>query len=159
MPVDSQYFRLLISTLYKVTAELTALFPGRTFEPTGELADLLAESMAECHYGVRPKVENGQAPADDEAVTVKAAQSGKIRLQGWPPRLLVLRLYRNGTFDEIYNGPGDLVRRAIAPGARRLRTGHSVPLTLLRELMRDVPQAERLPRSPRAEGQSLQVVR
>ncbi len=152
MPIDIPDFRRLIWILYKATAELEIMFPGRPFPIDGELADRVAESMAECLYGVQllPTEESAEPQAD---LLVKAAQRGRIWLQRLPRHLLVLRIYKNGTSDEVYNGPGELVWKAVqAEGNAARAGGRTVPLTLLRGLMRDVPRSERLPRLMCADG-------
>jgi hypothetical protein len=97
---------------------------------------VLAGASAECHDGI----------FGDRQVQVKATQVGKVAISSEPEHLLVLRIARDGTFTEEYNGPGALVW-ALEKDKKRPKTGqYHVQLSTFRRLMVDVPPSLRLKR-------------
>ena len=57
---------------------------------------------------------------------VKATQKKRIAISSEPQHLLVFKLHKEGSFDEIYNGPGDRVW-ATAGARRRCPRTASIP--------------------------------
>lgn len=142
--VDQKRFRWLLWALYKVSSELERMFPGRSFMPEGTIADSLAESIAEAHYDVGSLL-HGDAD-HPPALVVKAAQGGKVWLDSCPEHLLVLRIFRNGSFEEVYNGPGELAWELVEAEARRAKGPWAVKLQVLRGAMEIVEDEERVVR-------------
>ena len=103
-----------IKALYEISQELEALFPGRHYTPDGRL------------------------------VQIKATQIDRIALSSEPKWLLVLKIHKDGTFSEEYNGPGKLVWEHC--GKLQKNGQRPISLAKLRELQAAVPQAERLKR-------------
>jgi hypothetical protein len=72
----------------------------------------LAECFAKYYYGLDlyacsnpghdARVEN----VENCKVEIKATQGDRVALRSGPDRLLVFRLLKDGTFEEVYNGPG-----------------------------------------------------
>jgi hypothetical protein len=61
-----------------------------------------------------------------------------------PDHLLVLRLKKDETIEEIYNGPGGIAWQRVG---KLQKTGQRhIQVTTLRGLMDDIPDYERLPR-------------
>jgi hypothetical protein len=139
--IDSTRFRWLLWALCKVSAELERMFPGRSFMPEGRVADAVAQGIAEAFYDVGVLLD-GYAD-DPPALTVKAAQGGRVWLDDCPEHLLVLRLFRDGSFDEVYNGPGDLAWALTEAVVRRSKGPWAVKLPALRKAMQDVPDEQR----------------
>jgi hypothetical protein len=138
----------LVGRLYDLVQELETAFPGRPFTPDGHLVGSLGEVLASHHYGLMllacsTPCHDAQAN-DGRLVQIKATQGKSVALRAEPEHLLVIRLERDGTIEEIYNGPGQLawhhVGKLQANGQRQIR------LTTLRRLMSDVAAGERLPR-------------
>ena len=109
IPLDEKRFPELIRELYKLVAELEAMFPGRPFTPDGHMVGSLAECFAEYYYGLNLYACSNaghDAHAKDCQVEIKATQGNRVALRSGPERLLVFRLFKDGSFDEVYNGPG-----------------------------------------------------
>lgn len=130
-PIDPRDLRWLLKLLFMAFAELERMFPGSSFMPRGDTADSLAECVAKAHYDLSgfPAPEEGPAP-----LVIKAAQGGKIYLRDCPNHLLVLRVYRDGTFEEVFNGAGKRAWEVGLPG-KHWRDGRVVRLAALREVM------------------------
>jgi hypothetical protein len=77
-------------------------------------------------------------------VEIKATQGRAVALRSGPAHLLVLKLHHDGSFDEMYNGPGAPVW-ALFDGKPRPSNGqYQVSLALLRRLMEHVEPQQRL---------------
>jgi hypothetical protein len=138
----------IVQRLYSLVGELENHFPGRKFTPDGHLVGSLGEVLAAYYYDLElltASTECHDAKArDGRLVQVKATQGKSVGIRSEPNHLLVLRLARDGTVDEVYNGPG-------APAWGRIGTPQKngqFPLSVsaLRKLMQDVAPEQRLPR-------------
>ena len=149
MALDESQFPALIRQLYQVVAELETMFPGRPFTLDRHMVGSLAECFAEYHYGLT--LHSCSNPGHDARtldcqVEIKATQGNSVALRSGPDRLLVVRLSRDGAFEEIYNGPGTPVWALVAGKPRPSNGQYQVRLTQLRRLMESVPPDERLKR-------------
>ena len=82
----------------------------------------------------------------ERLVQVKATQKKRVAISSEPQHLLVFKLHKEGSFDEIYNGPGDRVW-ALVSGKQMPKNGqHAVSVAQLMRLMLGVPESLRLPR-------------
>jgi hypothetical protein len=147
--VDKQKFPQLLRSIYDSVDALEAMFPGRHFTPDGHMVGSLGEALAAYHYGVQ--LSKASAPRHDgvsgkRQVQVKATQGNRVALSSEPEHLLVLRLSREGTFVEEYNGPGALVWKQVSMKPRPKNGQYQISLTTLRRLMKEVDKNDRLPR-------------
>src|SRR5688500_5485125 len=101
----------IVQRLYELVGELEAHFPGRKFTPDGHLVGSLGEVPAAYYYGLElltASTECHDATSRDgkRLVQVKATQGTRVGIRAEPVHLLVLLLARDGTVEEVYNGPG-----------------------------------------------------
>ena len=145
-PIDK--IPAIVERLYAVVAELEEHFPGRKFTPDGHLIGSLGEVLAAYHYGLEllpASTERHDARTlTGQLVQVKATQGKSIALRSEPDHLLVLSLLRDGTVDEVYNGPGKLVWERI--GKPQKNGQFPISLHTLRKVMSTVLTQDRLPR-------------
>ena len=149
MPLDEKRFPELIRELYKTVSELEAMSPGRPFTPDGHMVGSLAECFAEYYYGLTLlacSTPGHDAQVDSRKVEIKATQGERVSLRSGPERLLVFKLLKEGTFEEIYNGPGAPVWALVEGKAKPSNGQYQVSLSQLRQLMLSVPESHRLPR-------------
>jgi hypothetical protein len=149
MPFDHKRFPELIRELYQIVAELETMFQGRPFTPDGHMVGSLAECFAEYYYGL--KLYNCSYPGHDAhtdecRVEIKATQGNSVSLRSGPEKVLVFRLFRDGSFEEIYNGPGAPVWALVESKPRPSNGQYRVSLTQLRKLMETVTPEERVVR-------------
>lgn len=105
-----------IHDLYAIVGRLEALYPGRRFTPDGHMVGSLGEAVAAERYGIvlfEPSypVHDGRAP-DGRLVQIKATQGDRIGINEEPECIIVLRMERDGSFEEVFNGPGSAVWNA-----------------------------------------------
>ena len=139
----------LVRQLYEVVRQLESLFPGRRFTPDGHLIGSIGEVLAAHYYGLdlypgsEPK--HDATAKDGRRVQIKATQGTGVGLRSEPETLLVIKLERDGTFDEVFNGPGGIAWEATGP---EQKNGQSpISLSKLRRLMEKVPQGARIDRA------------
>ena len=145
--MDKTRFPQILRAIYEAVDELEAMFPGRHFTPDGHLVGSLGEALASFHYGVEllPASAKGHdGKVGDRYVQVKATQGDRIAISSEPEHLLVLRLRRDGTFTEEYNGPGKSVWALVRHKPLPRRGQYQVALSTLRRLMKSVEADTRL---------------
>lgn len=136
-----------IKELYEISAELERLFPGRHYTPDDHMIGSIGEALAASYYGLElfpASAETHDArAADGRLVQIKATQISRISLSSEPQWPLVLRIHRNGTFSEEYNGPG---KHAWEHCGKMQKNGQRpISLAKLRILQVEVPDSTRLP--------------
>jgi hypothetical protein len=137
----------LVQRLYSIVHELEAYFPGRPFTPDGHLVGSIGEVLAAHRYGLEllPCSTEGHDARDryGRQVQIKATQGTSVAMRSCCDHLVVLRLLRDGTAKEVYNGPGILAWNAA--GSMQKNGQRPVSVSRLRTLMAAIPEAERLP--------------
>ena len=148
-PSPTEEIPRLVGELYAIVRELESLFPGRRFTPDGHLVGSIGEVLAAHHYEL--DLYPGSEPKHDATtkggrrVQIKATQGTGVALRSEPDTLLVIKLERDGTFDEVFNGPGRIAWEATGP---EQKNGQSqISLSKLRRLMEAVPQSARIDRA------------
>jgi hypothetical protein len=96
-------------------------------------------------FDVLRKGHDGQTP-DGRLVQVKATFKGSLTFKSVPDYYLGLKLHEDGSFEEIYNGPGKVIYEKY-----RYRSGIgkellSFPNADLRQLSASVPANDRIPK-------------
>ena len=138
----------LLKRLYEIVAELEGLYPGRKFTPDGHLVGSLGEVIAAHDYGLElleASAETHDARKDGKLIQIKATQGKSVAFYGKPDHLLVLKLRKDGSTEEVYNGPGALAwNNTGKPQKNRQR---SITLSKLHTLMASVPSTLRIPRN------------
>lgn len=129
-----------IKELYKITNELERCYPGRKFTIDGHLAGSIGEVIVAEHYGLdllpnSTKTHDAKTK-DGKMVQIKATQVKGIAISSEPDYLIVIRLLSDGSWDEIYNGPG----KPIWENAGKMQKNGQRPISLskLRSLMNSV---------------------
>ena len=80
-------------------------------------------------------------------VEIKATQSNSVAFRSQPQHTIIIKILRDGTFEEIYNGPGCLVWEQFK-GKRLPSNGQfQVSLNKLRQLNQQVAESDRVPRA------------
>ena len=142
-----QELKQIIRQLYDLSDKLEQMYPGRHFTPDGHMVGSLGEAVASERYGLElfiasSPVHDGKAP-DGRQVQIKTTQGNKIGISENPDFLIVLKMGEDGSFEEVYNGPGVQVWNACGPIQK---TGQrSITLAKLRALNAEVPDGKRIP--------------
>lgn len=137
----------LVKELYKIVDELENNFPGRHFTPDGHLVGSLGEVLASYYYGIElytasAETHDGKSKCGKQ-VQIKATQGKAIGIRSVPEHLLVLKLNRDGTFNEVYNGPGEFVWKNA--GKMQKNGQRNISISKLKNLMKEITDDVRLP--------------
>jgi hypothetical protein len=130
----------LVEQLYAIVSELEAHFPGRPFAPDGHLVGSLGEVLGPAFYDLELLPCSSEChdatAADGRQVQIKATHGKQVAMRSTCEHLLVLRLGRDGSAEEIFNGPGHLAWDAAGPMQRNGQ--RPIRLSTLRKLMSQV---------------------
>ena len=137
-----------IKELYKITNELGRTYPGRKFTIDGHLVGSIGEVIVAEHYGLdllpnSTKTHDARTK-DGKMVQIKATQVKGIAISSEPDYLIVIRLLSDGSWEEIYNGPG----KAAWDNAGKMQKNGQRPISLskLRNLMGSVDIKDKIAR-------------
>jgi|HigsolmetaAR203D_1030402.scaffolds.fasta_scaffold01144_8 hypothetical protein len=150
---DIRQIPALIKRLYAIRNRLEAHFPGRKFSLDGHLVGSIGEVLAAWRYGIdlypaSAETHDGYVLDNNGnkiEVQIKATQVGSIGIRSEPVHLIVLKIHKDGTASEVYNGPGKYAWEAA--GKMQKNGQKSISLSRLAELMKHkVKDEEKLPR-------------
>lgn len=153
--IDHDKLRSLVKQLYATVDELEAMFPGRHFTPDGHMVGSLGECLVADAYNLELMAASNEGyDAVTESgleVEIKATQSNSVAFRSQPQRTIVIKILCDGTFEEIYNGPGDIVWSHFR-GKRLPSNGQfQVSVNTLRKLNETVEEVSRVPRKTPSE--------
>jgi hypothetical protein len=131
--------------------ELEEMFPGRHFTPDGHMIGSLGECLLANSYGLELKTASNKGfDAVTESgleVEIKATQSNSVAFRSQPQHTIIIKLLPDGTFDEIYNGPGALVWEQFKNKQLPRNGQFQISLNKLRQLNLSVAESDRVPRA------------
>jgi len=138
---------ILIKDLYRIVDRLERMFPGRHFKPDGHLVGSIGEVLAAHYYGLELLPNSFQShdakTLEGQLVQIKATQRATVALRDEPNYLIVLLLKKNGSFEEVYNGPG---KEPWNKAGKMQKNGQRpISLSKLRSLMETVPISHQIP--------------
>ncbi len=147
--MDPIRFPELVAELYGLVAELEQMFQ-RPFTPDGHMVGSIGEALAAHHYDLTllPCSTPGcDATIGEKRVEIKATQGSRVAFRCKPDYLLVLKINRDGSFDEVYNGRGNRVLALVAHKPKPTNGQWQVSLGSLRRLNGSVHPSERIERT------------
>jgi hypothetical protein len=98
-----------VARIYKATAELEVLYPGRKFTPDGHLVGSIGEVIAAEALGLTlyPMSRIGHDAHDANGdVQIKMTAGNKVSMYATCDRLVVLRVVSPEEAEIVYDGPG-----------------------------------------------------
>lgn len=135
-----------IKELYRITNELEKEYPGRTFTIDGHLVGSIGEVIVAENYGLEllpnsTETHDAVSP-DGKYVQIKATQIKRIAISSEPEYAIVIKMFPDGSWEEVYNGPGNLVW----DNAGKIQKNGQRPISLskLKSLMTSVDENERI---------------
>lgn len=119
-----------ITELFAITRELEELYPGRKFTIDGHLVGSIGEVLVADKFNLTllPNSTKTHDAKDSEGryYQIKATQTDKISLSSEPDFLIVIKLYPDGTWNVIYNGPG----KPVWENSGKMQKNGQRPITL-----------------------------
>ena len=129
-----------IKDLYKITNELERTYPGRKFTVDGHLVGSIGEVIVAEHYGLKllpnSTKTHDAVSKDGKLVQIKATQVKGISISSEPDYVIVIKILPDGSWEEVYNGPG----KHVWDNAGKMQKNGQRPISLskLQLLMRSV---------------------
>ena len=135
-----------LSLIFQGIERLTTAFPGRRFTIDGRLVGDIGEVIAELEYDLKlhevSQPEYDAVTPDGRRVQIKATFKDSLTFTTTPDYYLGFKLNRDGTYEEVYNGPGLPIFQKYSHRSGIGTKLLSFPNQVLRELSRSVPQQE-----------------
>ena len=129
-----------IKELYKITTELESTYPGRKFTVDGHLVGSIGEVIVAEHYDLsllpNSTKTHDAVSKEGKKVQIKATQVKGISISSEPEHVIVIRILPDGSWEEVYNGPG----KPVWENAGKMQKNGQRPVSLskLRSLMNAV---------------------
>jgi len=130
--------------------ELKEMFPEKKFTIDGRLVGDIGEIIASLDYEVElfpvQKADHDGITPDDRKVQIKASFKDSLTFKTKPDYYLGLKLYRDGHYEEIYNGPGINIYNRYSHWKGIGEKLLSFPMRELKKLSNKVTANERIPK-------------
>lgn len=140
--INHNKLQILVKQLYATVKELEEMFPGRHFTPDGHLVGSLGECLVADAYGLEllTASNKGYDAVTDTGIQVeiKATQSKTVSFRHMPQNAIVIQIQSDGTFTEIYNGPGSLVWSQFEGKKLPSNGQYQISVTKLQEINKSV---------------------
>ena len=146
--IDHKRFQRLIQQLYSTVEELEKMFPGRHFTPDGHMVGSIGECLVADAYGLElmnasNKGYDALSPSGLQ-VEIKATQAKSVAFRSQPEHTIAIKILPNGTFEEIFNGPGNLVWQQFDGKPLPSNGQYQISLNKLKELNTQVDKSQRI---------------
>jgi hypothetical protein len=137
-----------LKLIFEGINHLKGAFPKKEFTIDGRLVGDIGEVIAALEYDVElfdvlHRGHDGKT-SGGRLVQVKATFKDSLTFRTVPDYYLGLKLYRDGTHEEVYNGPGKLIYEKYKHRSGIGKVLLSFPNTDLRELSARVPENDRV---------------
>jgi hypothetical protein len=140
-----------VRQMLAIVERLCVAYPKKRFTLDGRLVGDIGEVLVEAAYDVDlfedMKKHHDGVTSNGRSVQIKATMKESLTFPAdhVPDYYLGICIGADGTFEEVFNGPGEIAKKAIA-GRQRPKTNlHSISLRALRELQRSVSPDARIP--------------
>ncbi|MEN3755276.1 hypothetical protein ABDZ57_00430 [Aeromonas veronii] len=146
--IDHKRFQRLVQQLYSTVEELEKMFPGRHFTPDGHMVGSIGECLVADAYGLElmnasNKGYDALSPSGLQ-VEIKATQAKSVAFRIQPEHTIAIKILPNGTFEEIFNGPGNLVWQQFDGKPLPSNGQYQISLNKLKELNTQVDKSQRI---------------
>lgn len=110
----------------------------------GSLGEVLAATKYEINL-LRPNTRGHDATTSDgRSVQIRTTQRNSIPLKKRPDYLLAIKLNRNASIEEIFNGPGEIAWQLTRNRRTDPNGGINIQASKLKELNRAVPEQDKI---------------
>lgn len=146
--MDNNRFKETISKLYEAVNELELMFPGRHFTPDGHMVGSIGECLVADAYGLELMTASNKGydaiDLQGREIEIKATQSNSVSFRCEPQFSIVIRIASDGTFEEIYNGPGKTIWEQFTGKKLPSNGQFQISINKLRKLNSKIPEHKRI---------------
>ena len=143
-----------IKSLLKIVSQLQKLYPQKRFTLDGRLVGDIGEVLAEESYLI--KLNNGLTKHHDamcmdgtmRKVQIKSTMKDSLTFpcDHVPNYYLGIKINKDGTIEEIFNGPGKVIKQHIKNYKPTKTNLYNVSNSALKKLSEEVPAEKRIPK-------------
>lgn len=139
-----------LELIFRGIEKLKGQFPEKTFAIDGRLVGDIGEVISAFEYEI--KLYDTQTPVHDgetlggRKVQIKATFKDKLSLTAVPEFYLRLRLFEDGSHEEVFNGPGSVIAEEFSHRSGFGKKQLAFPIATLQRLSNGVPSDLRIPR-------------
>jgi len=144
-----------VNQMLQIVKQLQTAFPKKRFTLDGRLVGDLGEILVEAAYDIElhdelQKHHDGIA-SDGRQVQIKATMQNSLTFPGdhVPDYYLGIKIHSDGTFTEVFNGPGSVAWKAVSNRKPTKTNLHSISINTLARLNQNVQTKDRIPRRPK----------
>lgn len=139
-----------LALIFKGISQLKAEFSNRKFTIDGRLVGDIGEVIAALVYDLvlheKSQPDHDAETSDGRSVQIKATFKDSLTFKTVPDYYLGFKLYEDGTYKEIYNGPGDIIFNKYLHRKGIGKELLSFPISAFIELSKLVPAEQRIPK-------------
>jgi hypothetical protein len=137
-----------LNLIFEGIAQLKDAFPGKAFTIDGRLVGDIGEIIAAHDYDIQlynvlQAGHDGQT-SEGRRVQIKATFKDSLTFSSTPDYYLGFKLYKDGKYEEVYNGPGKAICERYSHRKGIGKTLLSFPIKELRKLSSAVKQQDRV---------------
>lgn len=148
--MDHERFQANVHELYAIVRDLEAMFPSRPFTPDGHMVGSLGECLVADAYDLDLMPPSNQGydavHASGKKVEIKATQARSVAFRSCPEHTIIIRINKDGSFDEYYNGPGEVIWKQFEGKKMPSNGQFQISLNKVAALAESVSEGDRLPR-------------
>lgn len=151
--MDHEKFGILIKQLYSTVYELELMFPGRHFTPDGHMVGSIGECLVADAYNLKLMTASNEGydavDPSGKKVEIKATQSKGVSFRFAPSKkppeyVIIIKIFKDGTFEVYYNGPGDIIWREFEGRKKTSNGQYQISLIKVKSLNDNVPETQRI---------------
>ncbi len=141
-----------IKQLLQIVEQLHIAHPKKKFTLDGRLIGDLGETIVEGAYDVdifeKLEKHHDGITSDGRLVQIKATMKKDLTFPAShvPNYYLGIQIHRDGSFSEIFNGPGYIAAKAVEDRKFPKTNLHGISITALKKLNELVTEKDRIPR-------------
>ena len=137
-----------LNLIFEGISQLKTTFPNRKFTIDGRLVGDIGEVIAALEYDLNlhetSQPDHDATTSDGRNVQIKATFKDQLTFKTIPDYYLGFKLFKDGRFEEIYNGPGDIIYKRYGHRKGIGKQLLSFPISELRELSKQVTPDQRI---------------
>ena len=141
-----------VRQLLQIVDQLRSEYPKKRFTLDGRLVGDLGEILVEGEYDVEIfeslKKHYDAVTRDGRQVQIKTTMQENLTfpVDHVPDYYLAIQIHRDGTFTEVFNGPGSIAKKAVENRKPTKTNLHSIGIKALNRLNEKVQESDRIPK-------------
>lgn len=143
-----------VRQMLRIVKKLTDSYPKKKFTLDGRLVGDIGEVLVEDAYDLELfegiTTHHDAKSRDGRLVQIKATMKTSLTFPAdhVPKYYLGIQIHPDGSFKEVFNGPGRIASKAVRARAKPKTNLFTVPISTLRKLQSQVAAGDKIPLRP-----------